>query len=233
MFDVFITASSNTDFLLYRIDGWNMKGTYSTNPRFRMKVDNERNYLLLITVACTYICFYTEPTGSRNRFYMLDTNKQSVAGSTPPFVHVFDNLTTAISISTSGLVYLWKDYTTSPTPVEYQIPLAAYNESIQCVEFNNDNILLGSSKGELYLLNLKNNSFTTYSIFMQKFHILGLFTQKRLPSLTNIEKSTLSIGRIVHIHVKDENHFYVLTDKSIQSWSLQANGDVEVIMTVI
>lgn len=210
-------------------NGWNIKGAYSTNPKFRMKVDNERNYLLLITVACTYICFYSEPMESRSKFYTLDTSKQLVAGTTPPFVHVFDNSTTAISISAIGLVYLWKDFTTNSTPVEYQIPLVSYNESIGCVEYNNENILLGSSNGELYLLNLKNNSFTTYSLFMQKFHLFGLFTQKRLHSLTNIEKSSLSIGRIVHIQFKDETHFYVLTDRSVQSWLIQADGVVKLL----
>ncbi|CAO3657148.1 unnamed protein product [Mucor hiemalis] len=193
-----------------------------------MHVDNKRKYILFTTLTCTYICFYTEPKDSKLRLYKLDISKQSVVSITPPFVHIFDNLTTAISISTSGSVYFWKDYTISSNSIQYQIPIISYDESITCVEYINDHILLGSSKGEIYLLKMENNSFTTYSIFMQKFRVRDLFTQRRIISVSNIEKSLFSINRIVSIYFKEgANHFYALTDKSIQSWKLQSNGELE------
>ena len=168
----------------------------------------------------------SDNTSSREGSFELKTESLSMGGHLP-FFHLYNSLA-AIAINAKGLVYVWKDIDIDFT-FKYQIPLISSHEHITNVEFlANGNAVLGSSLGELYLLQveaLKACSFYFHPSLKSLFY--NILSHTSPTSLTIIEKPYAS-EEIVKIHSKN-SMLYVLTSKALQLWNFQDETKVEVI----
>lgn len=162
------------------------------------------------------------------RFYKLKADKLVLADN-KAYYQLFSNLS-VLAIGVTGLAYFWKDCSINSC-VQYQIPLLSRNERITAVEFVNDeNVVIGSSSGEIYLLEIENYNLTTYSFYTHTSitsYIMGFLSQTRLDPLSTIEKQC-SNDAIVSIRAM-ESKLYILTSSCIQVWCMgQNNNEIKV-----
>lgn len=187
----------------------------------------------MITPDCIYICFYLENVDSPNRLFTLNLTHikrrdKLLTSRKKVFFQLFPDLS-AIVILTHGVVYYWKDALID-VHVEYQIPFVSIKEYITFVECMNNNIMIGSSTGEIYLLELKNHGLNTYMFYTHHSSIsyfMSLFSQtQQFDGLTTMEKQN-STDAIVSMCSIGET-LYILTSRCIQVWRISTNNEVEV-----
>jgi hypothetical protein len=162
----------------------------------------------------------------------LSTENLSVNGNTPLF-STFTNSASKTGIvmtSTKGEVYYWIDCAINSW-IHYQMPLLSQHEQITVVHPVNENqVLLGSSTGEIYLLHIRGPIITASTFYKHtgiSSYIIGMFSKKSLPHLSEVIKpntaeSILSINTI-------GNDAYFVSSKYIALWNITSPDSVEVL----
>lgn len=205
------------------------KGTriYLYNEKVRQSLFLEYKCLFFADINVTLFCVQPE-----FRILDLSTAGLSVNGKAPFFntlTYPESSKLGVLATSTIGEVYYWADCRVD-TRRQYKIPLISKHEHITAVKPINENqIILGSSTGEIYYLIIKGDEITASTFYNHSGisnYIAEIFTRKSLPRKTEIEKPSIA-GPILNINVIG-NDIYFVSSKFIALWNITPENEVKV-----
>lgn len=185
---------------------------------------------IYIEISTDISCHFSFIQLDANQLINLSTDSLFIKGNAP-FFNTFESASKmgAVAISTKGQVHYWMDITVD-TRIHYQILLISQHEHITAVKLiNKDQIIIGSSTGEIYYLQIQENELTASTFYKHSgivHYIAGIFSRKSLPSKTEIEKPSTA-GPILNINVIG-NDLYLVNSKCIALWNIRPDDEVEV-----
>ncbi|CEP17532.1 hypothetical protein [Parasitella parasitica] len=205
----------------------------------RVVVNLKQEYIVLLTTAHIYL--YSKKTN------LLSTHaipKSPHRENTIPlfnvFVHTDNNdkqVFKIITVDERGRAHLFVDGKDQQTEASFKVPLYRHYERTTAVKWiNADQILIGSSTGQLYLLDVSSTAYQTTRLYKERISTVLDFVlasyHQILPQALDYTLPTIEeTGPIVNISI-DQDICYICSEHSVSLWKVETETRAELVAQI-